>query len=119
MGGCAGIKANGERCRGIAATGSDYCPAHDPDRHEARSRAASKAAKSKSNKDLQGVKSQLQSIADRTLANELDARRATAAVQSLNAKIRAIEVERRVREEDELFERLGELERRARERWAG
>src|SRR5215217_7441401 len=48
MRGCSAIKANGERCRGIAATGSDYCPAHDPARADARIKAASKAAKSRS-----------------------------------------------------------------------
>ena len=44
---CSGIKANGERCRGIAKAGSDYCPAHDPARTQARREAASKAARAK------------------------------------------------------------------------
>jgi hypothetical protein len=116
---CGAFKPNGTPCERIVGASETHCYAHDPDRSDERRRNASRAARSKPNKELQGVKSQLQSIADRTLGNEIDARRATAAVQSLNAKIRAIEVERRVREEDELFERLGELERRARERWAG
>jgi hypothetical protein len=39
--------SNGERCKGIAAAVSDYCPTHDPARAEARKRAASKAARSR------------------------------------------------------------------------
>ena len=33
---CPAIKTNGERCKGIVGTASDYCPAHDPARKGAR-----------------------------------------------------------------------------------
>jgi hypothetical protein len=82
-----------------------------------RRRNASKAAKSKPNRELHSIKAQLQSIADQTIAGELDVRRATASTQALNALIRADEIERRVRAEEELEARLAELEARAWGQW--
>jgi hypothetical protein len=78
---CPVIKPNGERCRGIVGAGNDYCPAHDPARKDARRRAASKAARSKPDARIKGVKGQLQDLADRVLSGELE--RADAAVVSL------------------------------------
>jgi len=53
---CPAIKANGERCKGIVGAVSHYCPAHDPAREGARRRAASKAARSKPEAQLKGVR---------------------------------------------------------------
>jgi hypothetical protein len=59
------------------------------------------------------VKRQLQGIADRTLTGELDTKRATAATQALQAKIRAVEVERQLEELYEVEQALQELESRS------
>ena len=54
---CPAIRANWERCQGIVGAGSDYCPAQDdPAREGARRRAASKAARNKSDTKVKGVK---------------------------------------------------------------
>ena len=114
MRGCSAIKANGERCKGIAATGSDYCPAHDPARADARTKAASKAAKSRSapvtQTDIMGIKDALKDLYDGVLEGRVDRSAAAVANQIANAHLRAVEVERRVREQDELEIRLDELE---------
>jgi len=97
MPGCAGTKGNGERCRGIAATGSDYCPAHDPNRQEARHRAASKAAKSKRGKEvLDGVYDQARKLYERVERGEIDPKVGTVLVQAMNAQTRILELQRRV-----------------------
>ena len=110
MRGCSAIKANGERCRGIATTGSDYCPAHDPTRAEERHRAASKAARARHDPEIREIKRLLKDLYAGVLEGRVE--RATAAVanQVANTRLRAIEVERRMREADELEERLDELE---------
>jgi hypothetical protein len=108
--GCAGIKQDGTRCKGIAGRGSDYCPAHDPDRSDARRRNASKAARSRPSRDLLAVRSQLQELADGVLAGEVDRANASVAGQLLNIKLRTVEVERRLHETQELEKRLEELE---------
>lgn len=110
MAGCAGIKPDGSRCKGIAGRGSDYCPAHDPARVEARRRSSSKAGKSKPSRDLLETRSQLQELADGVLAGEVDRANASVAGQLLNVKLRTVEVERRLRETEDLEHRLEELE---------
>jgi len=72
--------------------------------------AASKAARSKPNKELQALKYQLQDIADRTLSGELESKRSAVAIQALNVKLRALEQERHWRELGEIEERLENLE---------
>ena len=110
MRGCSAIKENGERCRGIAATGSDYCPAHDPARAEERHKAASKAAKSRHDPEVRQIKASLKDLSAGVLDGTVDRGRAAVANQVLNTLLRAIEVERRIREHDELEGRLNELE---------
>jgi len=115
MRGCSAIKTNGERCKGIAATGSDFCPAHDPARADARTKAASKAAKSRLASstmmvDIPTIKSKLKDLYDAVLEGRVDRSAAAVANQIANTQLRAVEVERRVREQDELEIRLDELE---------
>src|SRR5215203_973063 len=113
MRGSSAIKANGERCKGIAATGSDYCPAHDPARAEERSRMASRAAKSRLSStmmDIPTIKSKLKDLYDAVLEGRVDRSAAAVANQIANTQLRAVEVERRVREQVELESRLDELE---------
>ena len=97
MGRCAGTKGDGERCRGIAATGSDYCPAHDPSRQEARHRAASKAAKSKRGKEaLDDVYDQARKLYERVERGEIEPKVGTVLVQLVNAQTRILELQRRI-----------------------
>jgi hypothetical protein len=110
MAGCSAIKGNGERCRGIAATGSDYCPAHDPARAEERRRAASKAAKSRHDPEIREIKGLLKDLYTAVLEGQVGRQAAAVANQIANTQLRAIELERRIREHGELEERLDELE---------
>lgn len=75
---CSGSTPDGTPCGRIVGASQEYCYAHDPHHQKARSRAASKAARSKPSRELQDVKRQLQSLADGVRDGELD--RADAAV---------------------------------------
>jgi len=110
MRGCSAIKQNGERCKGISATGSDYCPAHDPARAEDRRKAASRAAKSRHDPEIRRIKGLLQDLYVKVLQGEVGRQAAAVANQIANTQLRAIELERRVRDQDELEDRLDELE---------
>jgi hypothetical protein len=114
MRGCSAIKANGERCKGIAATGSDYCPAHDPARADARIKAASKAAKSRSvavtETDITIIKDALRDLYDAVLEGRVERSAAAVASQIANTQLRAVELERRIREQNDLEARLDDLE---------
>jgi hypothetical protein len=110
MAGCSARKANGEPCKGTAVGSHGYCWAHAPEHAEARRKNASRAGKSKPSRDLLQTRTQLQELADRVLAGEVDRADASVAGQLLNIKLRTIELERRLKETEELEKRLEELE---------
>jgi hypothetical protein len=73
---------------------------------------ASKAARSKKpSRELTGLKAQLVDLTKDVLAGEIETGRATVANQLINTRLRAIEVERKVREAEELEERLEAIAR--------
>ena len=76
----------------------------------ARRRATSKAARSKPDAGLKGVKHQLQDLADRVLSGDLGRADAAAVSQVLSVKLSALELERKWKELGELEDRLEALE---------
>ena len=107
---CAGKKGDGTPCERIVGASPGLCYAHDPAFAENRRRAASKAARSKPNRELVVVKGQLRAVADGVLSGAVEPKRGAVAVQALSALTRAIEQERKIRDQDELEERLDQLE---------
>ncbi len=107
---CLGDKPDDTPCERIIPASQDYCYSHDPARQEERKRNASKAGKSKPNRELQGIKARLSDLADDVLAGRVDRGSAAVAGQLLNTVIRAVSVELKVREQMELEARLEELE---------
>ncbi len=118
---CPAIKANGERCKGDAIPGADWCYSHDPDRAEERRRNASRGGKSggggRSSGELAEIKALLSELTNRVLGGEgveaLETGRAAVANQLVNTRLRAVELERKIRESDELEARIEELEQAA------
>jgi hypothetical protein len=111
---CGFIKASGERCKGTATGPHGYCWAHDPANAEQRSRMASKAARSRPNRELQGIKTLLSDLTDRVLGKEdtqaLETGPAAVANQLINTRLRAIEQERKNKEAEDLEARIEALE---------
>src|SRR5215210_7229938 len=107
---CIGVKPNGDLCKGIATRGSDYCPAHDPARKEARHRNAKKAARSKPSRELISIKARLATLAEDVLAGEVETGTGAVVSQILNVLLRAISVELKVKEQEQILERVEELE---------
>ena len=96
MSACVASKANGEHCRGLVATGSDYCPAHEPRRQEARRRAASKAARSKGKGGLDELYGQARRLYDQVQQGTIDPKVGTVLVQAVNVQTRILELQRRI-----------------------
>jgi hypothetical protein len=71
---------------------------------------ASKAARSKPSRELIRLKAQLVDLTKDVLSGDLETGRAAVANQLTNTRLRAIEVERKVREAEELEERLEAIE---------
>jgi hypothetical protein len=107
---CRATKASGDPCKAPATGLHGYCWAHDPANAEQRSRMASKAARSKPSRELSGLKAQLQDLTRGVLAGDLETGRAAVANQLINTRLRAIELERKIKEADELEARIASLE---------
>ena len=112
---CAGIKADGGRCRAQAMRDSQWCLSHDPDRTEARRLRASKGGKrggrGRPLAELGDAKRQLRELADDVVGGSADRSNAAVAAQVLNVYLRAVSVEAKVHEQEEFEERLVELEK--------
>jgi len=107
---CSGIKASGERCRNRPTTGSEYCPAHDPARADARRESASKAGKSKNpNTELVEVKAELRKLARDVLSGKVSTAKGSVAGQILGIFLRAVEQQRKQREVEELQREVAEI----------
>ena len=111
---CRGEKPDRTPCERIVPASQEYCYSHDPARKEERRRNASKAARSKPSADLREIKTLLKDLIDRVLGKEdteaLGTGPASVANQLINTRLRAVELERKAREVDELEARLEELE---------
>lgn len=112
---CAGIKADGGRCGAQAMRNSQWCIGHDPDQAEARRRRASKGGKrggrGRPVAELAALRVENADIRKRLLEGELQPGVAAVAIQSINCDIRAVATTLKAREQEELVERMEELER--------
>ncbi len=116
---CAGFKPTGEPCERIVSSSQSYCYSHDPERQEERRRNASKAGKGGGSAEIRDLKKQLEDLVEDVLAGRMERGNAVAVNQILNTRARLIELERKIKETDELEARLDALERDAEGRKEG
>jgi hypothetical protein len=111
---CAGIRADGGRCKAEAMPEAEWCWNHHPDYEQARRRRASKGGRrggrGRPLLELQQTKAQLNKLCDEVLAGTVDRGDASVANQLLNTFVRCISSELQAREQLELRERLEQLE---------
>jgi hypothetical protein len=107
---CTAVKRNGGRCTLPANGPQGLCWAHDPANAEKRRRGASRGGKAKANREIAAIKGQLEDLVRDVLAGDLETGRAAVANQLINTRLRAIELERKIRETEELEARIEALE---------
>jgi hypothetical protein len=107
---CAGIKRDSGRCTVVVGPGATHCYAHDPGRAEERKRNASRGGKSKGNSEIADLKAQLRKLAADVLSGDVGRSEAAVVNQILNTRARIIDLERKIREQEELEMRLEALE---------
>ena len=107
---CTATKRNGEACTLPANGPQGLCWAHDPKNAERRRRGASRGGRAKASRELPQLKTLLADLTERVLAGDLDTGRAAVANQLINTRLRAVEQERKIREAEEIEERLTALE---------
>jgi hypothetical protein len=108
---CAGIKRDGGRCTLPADPTSGMCWLHDPARAGERHRHASKAARSKGNREVADLKDEIKKVIADVRAGDLDRNDAAVMIQGYRALKDYISLERQVRETDELAAEIEELKR--------
>src|SRR5215204_558571 len=110
---CSGIRADGGRCGAQAIRSSEYCVNHHPDYEDARRRRNSKGGKrggrGRPSVELATLKERLTTLADDVLEGDVDRGDAAVAGQLLNTVIRAIGMEMKVREVEDLGRQAEEL----------
>ena len=123
MGLCSGIKADGGRCRAQAMRNSEWCIGHDPDQAEARRSRASKGGKrggrGRPTSELARLQRRFEELADKVLAGHVDRAAGAVAGQLLNGARACVRDGLTAREQEELVERMEELEAALRGRKAG
>jgi hypothetical protein len=107
---CAGIKRDGGRCTVVVGPSQTHCYQHDPARSHERKRNASRGGQSKGNQRLAKLDKQLEDLAADTVADKVERGVAAVVNQIINSRLWAIEIERKIREQEELETRLEALE---------
>ena len=111
MSACAGITRDGRRCTLPADPTSGMCWLHDPARADERHRHASRAARSKGNREVADLKEEIKAVITDVKAGDLDRNDAAVMIQGYRALKDFIALERQVRETDELAAEIQELKR--------
>ncbi len=109
---CAGTKRNGGACTATIELPQRYCWSHDPANADERRRAASKGGRGKPSREIRDLKKQLEDLAAGVLDGTVERGNAAVINQIINTRARLIELERKVREVEELEARLADLEER-------
>ena len=107
---CTANKPDGSPCERIVGGSHAYCYAHDPANADKRRRDAAKAGRSTPSGELKEVKGLLRRLTQQVLSGELGTSPAAVANQLVNTRLRAIELERKWKEIEELEARLEALE---------
>jgi len=111
---CTAIKPSGDRCRGRAIEGSEWCWNHDPVYREQRrrhgQRGGRRGGRGRPQAELANIKHRLEDLVEGVLGGAVDRSDAAVVGQLLNTYIRAVSVELKARELLELIERLEALE---------
>ncbi len=108
---CAGIKRDGGRCTLPAQAASGLCWLHDPDRAQQRHRHASKAARSKGNREVADLKAEIKTVITDVKKGDLDRNDAAVMLQGYRTLKDYIALERQVKETDILAAEIEDLKR--------
>ena len=107
---CSGIKRDGSRCSATVEPPQQYCWWHDPANADRRRRAASKGGKGGGSREIRDLKRRISEVVDAVLEGSQDRGRAAVAIQGFNALRGVLELERKIREMEELETRIEALE---------
>ena len=106
---CSAITRGGERCK-LDATNGSYCGSHAPENAEARKRRGRRGGKARGASELSEVKREIRTVISDVLEGRVERGVGAVVFQGYNTLLKAVEVDRRIREEEELLARIEQLE---------
>ena len=113
---CQRIKGDGERCKGTAMPGADWCYSHDPERAEERRANARKGGKTggrgRPSVEMGDLRAEIRAVVLGVLSGRVQRGIGATVFMGYNTLLRAVEVERKVHEQDVVEARLDELAER-------
>jgi hypothetical protein len=107
---CSHTYGDSSQCRRIVSAEQEYCYSHDPQRASERKRNAARGGRAKASGELGRVKARLHTLADMVEEGQMDRADAAVISQIWGTYLRAVSVELKAREQQELVERLQVLE---------
>ena len=114
---CSGIKRDGSRCTATVEPPQEYCWWHNPANADKRRQAASKGGRGGGSKEIRELKRRISEVIEAVLEGSQDRGRGAVAIQGFNAYRGVLELERKIRELDELEARIAALEQEGGSRW--
>ena len=108
---CPAITRKGHRCTQVVDAGQTFCHRNDQDRAEERQLIAARGGRAGHNPLVRELHRQLEQLGEDVASGALVPYRGAVMVQAINARIRLAEFEVRMREQEDLIQRLDELER--------
>lgn len=117
---CAAITRAGARCQ-LEATNGSYCWNHAPENAEARKQRGRRGGKARGASELSAVKREIRSVVSDVLEGRVERGIGAVVFQGYNTLLKAVEVERKVKETEEIEARLEALkqvqEQKGGKRW--
>lgn len=107
---CAAITRGGERCK-LDATSRSFCWSHAPENAEERKRRGRRGGKARGASELSEIKREIRDVIAGALSGGTDRGVAAVVFQGYNALLKAVETERRIRQDEDFEERLTALEK--------
>ena len=120
---CSGITRTGTACKGVPIDSSQWCYVHHPDHAEERRRHGSKGGKrggrGRPSSEFARLQKRFEELADMVLEGSVDRAAGAVAGQLLNGARACVRDGLTAREQEELVERMEELEATLQGRKAG
>src|SRR4051812_27515641 len=105
---CTAITRGGGRCK-LDATSGSYCWSHAPENAQARRQRGRRGGKARGASELAEVKREIRSVVTGVLEGQVERGVGAVVFQGYNTLLKAVEVERCIREEEELLARIEQL----------
>lgn len=113
---CSGYKVDGTRCGRIVGASQSYCFSHDPTKGKERQRNAARAGRGNNGREVRAIKAHLSDLYDSVLAGRVTRDVGSVLAQIANSQLRALSLEREIRQTDDLAVQVERLEDEVRTR---